>query len=182
MHWQNGITECFIKSITQHARTILLHAMVRWPLVITEEMWPLAVQHAVTFHNALIHWDKNDSPYRLFTGEDCQWMLNNFRVLGCPVYVLHKKLQDGDSFLKWWAHNGIDGSQQLYGRDYWEMYAPVVTSLISRADRLIILRHFPKWIWLITYTCIYLRAGSTMFPQTLYHLTETQNSMTPHIL
>jgi hypothetical protein len=65
-HWQNSIAKRFIGSITQHARTILLHAMARWPLVITEEMWPFAVCHAVTFHNASNHHDKNSSPHQLF--------------------------------------------------------------------------------------------------------------------
>jgi hypothetical protein len=32
-HWQNGIAERFIGTITQRARTILLHAMAKWPSV-----------------------------------------------------------------------------------------------------------------------------------------------------
>lgn len=48
-HWQNGIAERFIRSITERARTILLHAMHRWPEVIKEELWTFAVQHAVAF-------------------------------------------------------------------------------------------------------------------------------------
>jgi hypothetical protein len=38
-HWQNSIAECFIGTITQWARTILLHAMTKWPSVMMEEMW-----------------------------------------------------------------------------------------------------------------------------------------------
>jgi hypothetical protein len=102
-HWQNGIAERFIGSITQRARTILLHAMACWPGVITEDMWPFAIRHAVTFHNASVRRDKNISPYELFTGESAPWSINDFRVFGCPVYVLHKKLQDGESFNKWKA-------------------------------------------------------------------------------
>jgi hypothetical protein len=37
-HWQNGIVERFIGSIVQRARTILLHAMAKWPTAITEDM------------------------------------------------------------------------------------------------------------------------------------------------
>lgn len=37
-HWQNGISEQFIGSITQQAQTILLHAVACWPQVITEEL------------------------------------------------------------------------------------------------------------------------------------------------
>jgi hypothetical protein len=113
-HWQNGITEGFIGSITQRARTILLHVMSRWPQVITEDMWPYAIHHAVTFHNASIRRDKNMSPYELFTGEAAPWNLNDFRVFGCPVYVLQKKLQDGDNFAKWKARSW----QGVYVRHY----------------------------------------------------------------
>lgn len=69
-HWQNGIAERFIFSITQCACTILLQAMTHWPNVITEDMRPFAVCHAMTFHNASIRRDKNASPYQLFTGEN----------------------------------------------------------------------------------------------------------------
>ncbi len=102
-HWQNGIAERFIGSITQTARTILLHTMARWPSVIAEEMWPFAIRHAVTFHNSSIQRDKQLSPHQMFTGESPKWSLNDFRVFGCPVFVLQKKLQDGDSFQKWRA-------------------------------------------------------------------------------
>jgi len=43
-HHQNGITERFIRTITERARTMLIHAMLCWPDVITEDLWPFAVQ------------------------------------------------------------------------------------------------------------------------------------------
>lgn len=64
-------------------------------------MWPFAIRHAVNFHNSSIRRDKNRSPYHLFTGQESPWNLSDFRVFGCPVYVLNKKLQDGDNFSKW---------------------------------------------------------------------------------
>jgi hypothetical protein len=42
-HWQNGLAERFIGMVTQTARTLLLHAIQRWPGVITEEFWPFAI-------------------------------------------------------------------------------------------------------------------------------------------
>ncbi len=42
-HWQNGIAERFISSIVQRSHTLLLHAMAKWPSVITEDMWPFAI-------------------------------------------------------------------------------------------------------------------------------------------
>jgi hypothetical protein len=59
----------------------------------------------VAFHNATIRRDKDTSPYQSFTGQDDQWALQDFRVFGCPVYVLHKCLQDGDHFNNWKARS-----------------------------------------------------------------------------
>jgi hypothetical protein len=67
-HWQNGIAECFIGTITQRARTILLHAMTKWPAIISEHMWTFSLHHAVNFHNSFICKDKTISPYEVFTG------------------------------------------------------------------------------------------------------------------
>ncbi len=104
-HWQNGIAEQFIGTVVQRARTILLHAMAKWPSVITEDMWPFAIRHMVNFHNVSIRQDKTFTPFRLFTGQEAPWSLQDFRVFGCPTYVLNKRLQDGDSFHKWRARS-----------------------------------------------------------------------------
>jgi hypothetical protein len=68
-------------------------------------MWTFAVRHAVNFHNSSIRRNKNRSPYHLFTGQESPWTLSDFRVFGSPVYVLQKKLQDGDNFHKWRARS-----------------------------------------------------------------------------
>jgi hypothetical protein len=100
-HWQNGIAERFIGTVTERARTILLHAMHRWPSVIQEELWPFAVRHAVAFHNASVRKGKTQCPYRMFTGMDPPYSLQDFRVFGSPAYVLCKELQDGTKVGKW---------------------------------------------------------------------------------
>jgi hypothetical protein len=51
-HWQNGVVERYIGHLTRTARTLLLHAMERWPGTVTEEVWPFAIRHVCTFHNA----------------------------------------------------------------------------------------------------------------------------------
>jgi hypothetical protein len=94
-HWQNGIAKRFIGTITQWARTILLHAMVKWPSVMLEEMWTFALQHAVNFHNYSVQKQQTMTPYELFTGQTPSWSLSDFRVFGSPTYVLNKVLQDG---------------------------------------------------------------------------------------
>jgi hypothetical protein len=100
-HWQNGIAERFIGTVVQRARTILLHAMTKWPAIIKEDMWPFAIRYAVAFHNASIRRGHTETPYQRFTGQAAPWSIANFRVFGCPSYVLHKRLQDGDHFHKW---------------------------------------------------------------------------------
>lgn len=100
-HWQNGIAERFIGLITTRARTILLHAMSKWPDTITEDMWPFALRHAINFHNVSIRRDQSSTPYQLFTGQDAPWNITDFRIFGCPAYVLHKDLQDDKKVNKW---------------------------------------------------------------------------------
>jgi hypothetical protein len=102
-HWQNGVVECHIGLITNTACTILLHAMAKWPDVVTEEFWSFAVRYTCTFHNASIRNDTQLSPHRMFTGEEAPWKMEHFRVFGSPVIVLAKKLQDGDALQKWKA-------------------------------------------------------------------------------
>ncbi len=50
-HHQNGIAERHIRSITERARTMLIHAMISWPDIITEHLWPYAFRLAVDLHN-----------------------------------------------------------------------------------------------------------------------------------
>jgi len=100
-HWQNGIVERYIGSITRWARTMLLEAMEKWPGVITEEFWTFAVRQAVNIHNAMVQKGKDKTPWELFTDEECPWSLKDFQVFGCPVYVLEAPLQDGNNVGKW---------------------------------------------------------------------------------
>jgi transposase InsO family protein len=104
-HWQNGIAERFIGTIVQQARTLLLHAMSKWPDTITEDFWPFALRYMVMFHNSSIRRNKTLSPFELFTGQQPTWSLSDFRVFGSPAYILHKRLQDGDHFGKWQARS-----------------------------------------------------------------------------
>jgi hypothetical protein len=83
-HWQNGVIEYHIGMVANTVCTILLHAMEKWPTVITEEFWPFAVRHACMFHNSSIWSDTKQSPHRMFTGEDAPWKLEHFRVFGSP--------------------------------------------------------------------------------------------------
>ncbi len=76
-HWQNGIAEHFIGNIIQPARAILLHAISKWPDVTAKDMRPFVIQPmmVIDFCNASIRWDKNTTPFKLFTGD---WMTSMF--------------------------------------------------------------------------------------------------------
>jgi hypothetical protein len=84
------------------ARTILLHAMSRWPEVITEAFWPFALQHAANLHNHTVRDGGQQSPWELFTGAPSTRRLQDFHVFGSPVYVLHKSLQDHPGSAQKW--------------------------------------------------------------------------------
>jgi len=81
-HWQNGVAERYIGHITRTARTLLLHAMERWPEVVTEEFWSFSLRHMCTFHNASLRLDTKKSPHHMFTGSVAPWQLEHFRILG----------------------------------------------------------------------------------------------------
>ena len=108
-HWQNGVVERYIGILTTRARTALLHAISMWPSEITPEFWSFAFKLAVRIHNLTPDPLTGKTPYELFTGEVPSHHLNDFRVFGCPVYVLEKNLADDNGFPKWKSrsHLGI---------------------------------------------------------------------------
>jgi hypothetical protein len=99
-HWQNGIAECTIGIIQTTACTILLHAMSQWPSVVSKKFWPFAIRHAVNLHNTCTWGTAIKSPQELFTGEASPRSLSDYRVFGCPAYILRKELQDNPGSAK----------------------------------------------------------------------------------
>jgi hypothetical protein len=75
--------------------------MAQWPSVITSEFWSFAVKQAINIHNSTPRKDQEHCPYTLFTGEQPRQHPDDFRVFGCPVYVLDPALQDGNAVPKW---------------------------------------------------------------------------------
>ncbi|KAG7341235.1 reverse transcriptase RNA-dependent DNA polymerase [Nitzschia inconspicua] len=102
-HYQNGVAERSIQTVTQWARAMLLHLALHWPEQSRLDLWPFALEHAVYLWN---HMPKKDSllaPVQLFTGAvfDDYHHLQHSHVWGCPTYVLDPKLQDGKKIPKW---------------------------------------------------------------------------------
>jgi hypothetical protein len=102
-HWQNGLAERAIGSIQATARTILLHAMSKWPSIITEAFWPFAITHAVHLYNISSKQGSHQSPWESFTGTPPSKHPSDSRVFGCPAFVLNKVNQDNPSAAKTWA-------------------------------------------------------------------------------
>jgi hypothetical protein len=66
-HHQNGIAEQHIRTVTERARTMLIHAMIRWPAIITKTLWPYALQLAIDLHNNT-PGTSGQTPAEIFTG------------------------------------------------------------------------------------------------------------------
>jgi hypothetical protein len=98
-HSQNGIAERNIRTITDRARTMLLHAVEKWLEAITMDMWPFALKMVVDIHNATP--GKSGSPKEIFTRQKArQDRLVDFHTFGCPVFVLDPTLQQGHKLPK----------------------------------------------------------------------------------
>jgi hypothetical protein len=68
----------------------------------------------------------------MFTGQVAPWHLENFRVFGSPVYVLDKRLQDGDSLAKWKARSWLGvyiGHSLVHAGNVPVVYNPTTTHI-----------------------------------------------------
>ena len=100
-HWQNGVAERAIATIFERARSMMIHAAIKWPEQSDVTLWPLAVDYAVYIHNHLPN-ASGHAPIELLSGtkQDSHY-LSSCRVWGCPAYVLDPSLQDGKKLPKW---------------------------------------------------------------------------------
>jgi hypothetical protein len=101
-HHHNGVAERNIQTIMSMARTMMLHAAIRWPDTADTSLWPMAVDYAVYIHNHLPNRKTGLAPLDLFSGT--KWpthKCNDLQVWGCPVYVLDSTMQDGKKLPRW---------------------------------------------------------------------------------
>ena len=100
--FQNGAAENSIKIVVRNARTMMIHASLRWPGFAERDLWPMALSHAVHLHNVTPRQETGVSPIEVFTRTTPDPnALRNMHPWGCPVYVLHPKLKDGKKIPKW---------------------------------------------------------------------------------
>ena len=101
-HHQNGVAERAIRTVVTKSRTMLLHAMLRWPDETTTDLWPMAMQHACDLNNIIPKINDGSSPEEKFARSLKRTdRLQNLPVWGCPTYVLQPTLQDGKKLPKW---------------------------------------------------------------------------------
>ena len=81
---------------------MMLHVALRWPDMHSQELWPMALQHAVHLYNETPHEEHRWALVELWTRTKSNYAhLLNSHVWGCPVYVLDPKLADGRKLPKW---------------------------------------------------------------------------------
>jgi hypothetical protein len=102
-HHQNGVAERAIQTVSYPTRTMILHMSLHWPEQADLELWPFALEHATYVWNHFPRADTRLSPQELYTGSlfFSYDHISRLHTLGCPVYVLHPRLQDGQKVPKW---------------------------------------------------------------------------------
>jgi hypothetical protein len=100
--FQNGISENAIKIVVGMARTIMLHAQLRWPEQSNKNLWPLALSHSAYLYNHTPHRDSGLSPEEIFTStRSSHHALLHAHPWGCPAHVLDPTLRAGNKIPKW---------------------------------------------------------------------------------
>ncbi len=101
-HHQNGCAERGIRTVVTKARSMLLHAKLRWPDETSDDLWPMAMGHASNLNNLIPNINEGLSPEEKFARSFKRTdRLINIPVWGCPTYVLQPTLQDGKKLPKW---------------------------------------------------------------------------------
>jgi hypothetical protein len=100
-HHQNAVAERSIRTVSECARSMLLHASMRWKDGIDSSLWPMAVSYATYLYNHLPQ-SNGIAPADLFFGTQVpRHKLKDMHTWGCPVYVLDPKLQQGKKLPRW---------------------------------------------------------------------------------
>jgi hypothetical protein len=101
-HHHNGVAENSIRHVVRLARTMMIHAALRWPSTAKRDLWPLAMQHAVHLHNNMPDTKTGLCSEELWTkSRSSHSALVSAHTWGSPAYVLEPKLQDGQKIPKW---------------------------------------------------------------------------------
>ena len=101
-HHHNGVAENSIGNIVRSTRSMMCHTALRWPKCSQKDLWPMAIQQAVTLYNTIPKEDSGLSPEEIWCkSKSTHSVLRNAHPWGCPIYVLDPTLQDGQKIPKW---------------------------------------------------------------------------------
>jgi hypothetical protein len=89
-HFQNGKAERRIRLLQDLARSQLLHAMQRWPIAVTTNLWPYAIVNVCNYLNDTFSKHGEKSRIEMFTKTEVQPNLNHHHHIGVPVCVLNQ--------------------------------------------------------------------------------------------
>ncbi len=99
-HHQNAVAERAIGSVVSIARTMMLHAKLRWPKAVSTKLWPMAMKHAQHLLNHVPN-QNNMCPMDIILKMVVpRHVLQHTHVWGAPVFVLDPRLQDGHKIPK----------------------------------------------------------------------------------
>ena len=131
-HHQNAVAERNIRTVSESARSMLLHASTCWKDGLSADLWPLAVSYACHLHNTL-PTSNGTCPFDLFTGVTVpRHKLKDLHTWGCPVFVLDPALQQGKKLPRWEprARQGIFvGFSRLHSSDVPLILNPITKSI-----------------------------------------------------
>lgn len=101
-HHQNGVAERSIRTVSESARSMLIHAALHWPEQVETKLWPFAMEYATFLYNHLPKDNNHHAPIEIFSSSqlDKSW-IKKARVFGCPAYVLNPAIQDGKKLPRW---------------------------------------------------------------------------------
>jgi hypothetical protein len=97
-HFQNGRAERRIRTLQDLARTQLLHAKERWPIAITEHLWPYAIANGMATYNDLPKTGQEKARIEMFSNTNIRPNIKMHHHHGVPTYVLDSDMQGGKRF------------------------------------------------------------------------------------
>ena len=96
------MAERAIRTVSEAARTMMIHAAIYWPGSVSMDLWPMTVEYATYIYNRMPGMNTGVAPLELITGARLNPNdLRGMRVWGCPCYVLDPKVQDGNKLPRW---------------------------------------------------------------------------------
>ena len=101
-HHQNATAERTIRTISEAARSTMIHAALHWPEEVEIDLWPFAIDYVVHIWNKLPSMKSNLAPIEIVSGTRLDpTVIRTSHVWGCPCYVLDPTVQDGNKLPRW---------------------------------------------------------------------------------